>query len=295
MRFSSSGLGYASGAILLWSVFPLFYKQLEHLDTIDIIGHRIIWAWAFMLVVVTLMGQLPQIVSALKDVRTACTLAATSMLMGASWALYVWAILTDHIVEASFGFYLTPIISVVFGLILFRERLSRLQAVSVLLAAAGVLYQLAANEIVPWFGLLLGGAFALYSALRKRIRIPPFSGTFAETLILLPFGIGILALNPGSGPDGPGLPDTLLLMASGVITILPIVWYICAAQRMPLILLGTLFYLAPTLGAVTGVVVYGEPFTHGHAVMFSLIFSGLVLFTLDARQPGRGTTKYKRL
>ena len=301
------GLLYATGSILLWGAFPIFYKQLEHIPMADVIGHRMIWAMAFMLAVVLVLGRIGEVRKILSQPRQILVLSFTSALLGLSWGTYVWAVLNAYIVEASLGYYLTPILSVAIGVLFFREAMRPLQVLAVALAAAGVVAQVIINGIVPWVGLFLGGIFALYSAVRKTLDTAPFTGSFFETLVLFPIGVGIVWLS-GSSSTAPTVNfDLLLLIASGVITILPLTWYICAAQLMPLVTLGTLFYLAPTLGFLTGVFIYDEPFSAGHAVMFSLILSGLAVFTLDAYRHDRTTptadkidqtqdpTRYKRL
>lgn len=297
------GLGYASGAILLWGSFPLFFKQLEHIDLYTIMGYRMVWAAVFMFCVMAWMGKLAQLREAFSRPGMLGLLAVTSALLGVCWVVYVWAVLNGLIIEASLGYFLTPIISVIFGLTIFRERMSRLQGLAVTLAALGVLCRILVSGVVPWIGLMLGGSFALYSALRKRVSLKPFCGSFVESLYLLPFGIILILASPQWDKLSLEVGDLVLLVLSGIITILPLAWYICAAKVMPLVVLGTLFYLAPTLGFLSGVFIFDEPFTTGHGIMFSLILSGLAVFTWDSVRSGRKGTaagrkapsKYQRL
>ena len=281
----------------------MFYKQLEHLDLYLIIGHRIIWAFVFLLCVMIWMGRIGQLREVFARPRDLVPLVFTSLLLGSMWAIYVWAVLHELIIEASLGYFMAPIISVVLGLTIFKEHLSRLQIIAVGLAMLGVLCQILLNGIVPWVGLVLGGTFSLYSTLRKRMNMKPFCGSLLESMYLLPVGLAVILINPATSHTPLDMPNLTLLILSGAITILPLVWYITAAQLMPLVILGTLFYLAPTLGFLSGVLVYHEPFTTGHGIMFVLIISGLAIFTWDAfkkNQTENGSNqadslKYKRL
>ena len=283
-----AGPAYSAGAILIWGGFPVFFNQLAHIDSVVIIGHRMIWAMVFMLVVIAALGHLRAVREALTRPRTIMVLMLTGALLGVSWATYVWAVLNDFIIEASLGYYLSPLLSIVAAMVFFSERLSRLQWVSVLLAASGVASMIVINNVVPWIGIFLGAIFAVYSALRKKVELQPFVAGFIESLFLFPVGLGIVFLYPESRISELGLNDLFLLVSAGVVTILPLAWYICAARLMPLTTLATLFYLAPTLGFLSGVFLFDEPFTTGHAIMFGLILTGLGIFTVDAFRTGRG-------
>ena len=282
MSDTRTGLAYTAGSILLWGCFPVYFKQLEGLDLVSIMGHRVVWALLFLLLVVGVSGRLSRIREALAEPRALLWLLLTSAMLASSWVVYIWAVHNELIIEASLGYFLTPILSVVIGLVLFRERLNPWQWSAVLLAAAGVLSMALLNGVVPWVGIFLGGIFALYSAVRKKINFQAFTGSLIETIYMLPFGLAIILLVPPAGDGAVSLADYAWLAGSGVMTILPLVWYISASRLIPLSVLGTLFYLAPTLGFLSGVFIFGEPFTTGHAVMFSLILSGLTLFTIDA-------------
>ena len=158
MTSYNKGLSFAAGSILLWGTFPIFYKQLEHIQLVSVIGHRMIWAMVFMLVVITALGRIGEVRAVIARPRQLLVLTFTASLLGLSWATYVWAVTHEYIVEASLGYYLTPILSVVIGVLIFREPLRPLQTLAVALAACGVLAQMVINGIVPWLGIFLGGA-----------------------------------------------------------------------------------------------------------------------------------------
>ena len=276
------GLAYTFGAIVTWGLFPFYFKQLDQVDPLLVIGHRMFWAAGFMFFVMSLLNQWGEVKRGLTDPRLIRFSLINASLIGSSWILYVWAILNSHIVEASLGYYLTPILSVLLGLVVFREKLRPLQVLAVALAASGVFSMILINGIVPWIGIALGGIFALYSALRKYVDIPPMAGSFIECLLLAPPGLGILLYHGLPATLTQDVPTQALLIGSGIVTILPLTWYIAAAKLIPLATLGTLFYLAPTIGFLFGVFVYQEPFTMAHGVMFTLILLGLSLYTIDA-------------
>lgn len=283
------GLVLAWGANLLWGVYPVLFKQLDGLDPGAFVGYRILYSTPFLLLVVLVLRQHHEFLQIWRNTQVIRLLLVSTAMMGISWGVYVWCVQNGRIVESSLGYYLTPVLNVVVGVVLFRERLDRRQWSAVALSALGVLYMAAATGYVPWFGLLLGLAFAVYGAVRKLVQVDALNGVLAETLMLLPVGMLLLWLAPqpapGSGPDGFWLP------VAGVATALPLIWYVGAAKRISMTTLGNLFYACPTLGFLIGVFVYGEPFTRHHLVMFALIWGGLLVYSLSdliVRRRARG-------
>ncbi|MEM7172328.1 MAG: EamA family transporter RarD [Pseudomonadota bacterium] len=276
-----SGLAFAMAAILTWGFFPIYFKMLESYGAMAVISHRMIWAVLVIAVLLTFLGQWPAVLAALRSRRAMKLLFFSTLSMGFSWGFYIWAVHNGRIVEASMGYYLTPLMSVVVGLMIFRERLSPLQIWAVGLAATGVGVSLAWSGIFPWIGVLLGGTFAIYSGVRKLAPVDALAGVFIESLFLLPFGIALALWDGVGGGLAMNWVDLLLLASGGLVTILPITWYVAASRRMPLSTLGTLFYIAPTMGFLSGVFVFGEPFTFSDGIMFALIWLGLILFSLE--------------
>lgn len=285
ITLSTRGLAFAAASILTWGSFPVYFNLLAHVQTMSVIGHRMIWAAVFMIAAFTVVGNREELAAAMRDAGISGNIFVSGCLLGISWVVYVWAVQRGYIVESSLGYFLTPILTVAIGRMIFRERLNPRQWGAVLLAFAGVVAMAALNGIVPWLSLFLGGIFAIYSAIRKRIKVAPYTGSLIETLFMLPFGVLLVFLFPAypeAGGQTLSVYDMLLLIGSGVITILPLVWYISASQLMPLSILGTLFYGAPALGFLSGVFVFHEPFTTGHAAMFSMILLALTIFSIDA-------------
>ena len=284
-RADSTGLAFALSANLLWGTFPIYFQALEGAGALLTMAHRLLWALPFLMLVVTLTRQWGAASRGLRDLRELGLLAVSSACMGTSWWLYVWAAQNERIVEASMGYYLTPIISLMVGLVMFRERLSRLRWVAVLLAAAGVLNLLAALGQVPWTGVALGLLFGVYGGVRKLCRTEATPGLLIENLLLMPIAIGMfLSLDASPAFDE---QTRWLLIGSGTVSIVPILCYVAAVRRLPMATLGTLFYMAPTIGFLVGVFWFEEPFGTAHAATFALIWSGLLLFALDGRTPKR--------
>ncbi len=276
-----TGLTYAMAANLAWGCFPIYFKFLEPFGAINVIGQRMVWAALVLAVFLTALWQWRAVIDALRSLRTWVLLFLSTLSMGFSWGIYIWAVHSDRILQASMGYYLTPMMTVLVALVMFKERLTPLQWWGVGVAAAGVLIAFVWSGFFPWISFILGGTFAIYSGIRKLVRIEALGGVFIESCFLLPFGYLILLWDGQFMAPGLTWPQMLLLMSSGMVTVLPIIWYVAASRRLPLSFLGTLFYIAPTLGFLSGVFIYGEPFTASDGIMFSLIWLGLILFTLD--------------
>ncbi len=276
-----TGLVYAMAANLLWGSFPVYFKQLDQVHPLLVIGHRMVWAVLFLSIGLSVARQWPAVRTVLHSKRDLGLLLLSTSLMGISWGLYIWAVHSDRIVEASLGYYMTPMMNVVVGLMMFRERLRPLQWIAVALAVAGVLVMIVGTGTVPWIGIILGAAFAIYSGIRKLIAVESLVGVFMEAIIIAPVGLYIVLTIGDSETAGLTTRDFAFLAGTGLITIIPICWYVAASRRLSLATLGTLFYLAPTIGFCFGVFLYDEPFTGLDAVMFGGIWAGLILFAFD--------------
>ncbi len=271
------GLVLAWAANLLWGVYPILFKQLDGLDPGAFVGYRILYSLPFLVAVVLLFRQHHEFFRIWRNAALLRLLLLSTLLMGISWGLYVWCIQNDRIVESSLGYYLTPVLNVLVGVVMFRERLDHIQWIAVAMAATGVVYMAASTGYVPWFGLILGLAFAVYGAVRKLAQVEAVNGLLAETLMLLPIGAVLLWLAPAPAPGTE--PDIVWLVVAGVATALPLIWYVGAARRISMATLGNLFYFCPTLGFLIGVAVYNEPFSRHHLVMFALIWGGLAVYS----------------
>lgn len=276
------GLLAAAIAYFLWGLFPIYWHWLASVPALQVMCHRIVWCALFV------CGYLfatrgTQWVCALNR-KLLLMLGASALLISINWWLYIWAVHQGHVVETSLGYFINPLVSVLFGVLLLRERLNALQWTSVAIAAAGVLYLTLSAGHLPWIALTLAFSFGGYGLIRKLAVVPALDGLAVESgLLFLP----ALALLVGSEFAGTGsfghapLQVDALLVLSGFVTALPLVLFAYGARRIPLTMTGLLQYLAPTLQLLVGVFLFHEPFTHAQAVGFGCIWVALALFALD--------------
>ncbi|EPR43530.1 RarD protein, DMT superfamily transporter [Desulfovibrio sp. X2] len=283
-RERTKGYLFATAAFLSWGLLPFYWKALHAVPALEILCHRVFWSAVFTCLLILLLGRGREIFAAIKGPRTLLCLLAGSLLLCSNWLIYIWAVNHDHVVEASLGYYLTPLVNASLGMVVLGERLRGRQLMAVGLAAAGVLNMVVAYGHVPWVALGLALTFGVYGLLRKTVDVRPMPGLFWETaLAMLPalFWLGRLQA------DGAGaflrLPGavTPLLVLSGVITALPLLWFAAGAKRMRLTTLGLFQYIAPTCYFLLGVFVFGEPFNTGRAVTFALIWLGILLYSAE--------------
>ncbi|MDG2237612.1 MAG: EamA family transporter RarD [Arenicellales bacterium] len=277
------GLTYGLCAIVIWGSFPLYFKQTELFGFLSVYGHRALWAMPFMLLVLLLMRSWRGVVLVFRSRRLLLPIMMTSLIVAVQQALYIWGIFSERIVELSMGFYLVPAFSILLGCLFFNERISKAQWVAVGLSVSGVAALVIFLGENPWLGVTMGFTFTIYSAIRKRLSVEPAVGLFLETVPLFFIGLWFVIQFPLQDDQSVFSLSGLLLPFSAVYTILPILLYVMASRRMPLSLLGTLFYLAPTGTFLIGVAVYDEVFSLIHMVAFLLIWSGLGIYLWAGR------------
>jgi chloramphenicol-sensitive protein RarD len=282
----SGGL-FALAAYVLWGVLPAYWKALGHVPTPDVLAHRVLWSLAFTLGVVVVLRRPPELFAVLRDRRKRLALVASGALIGVNWGIFIWAVSVDRLVEASFGYYLTPLVNVVLGLALLGERLARPQLVAVAIAAVGVVALGVGLAHAPWLPLSLALTFGLYGLVRKLTAVSSLVGLTLETALLAPLAAGWLVFHGHAqgAPFFPGGPGTVaLLTLSGVVTALPLIFFASAAKRLSLSTLGLFQYLAPTLSFLLAVWVYGEPFTRVHAFAFGCIWAAIAIYAASTWQ-----------
>ena len=278
----------------MWGLFPIYWKQLETIPAVQLIGHRIAWSFLLVLLLVLSGGQLRKLLGAL-DARTLRTYAVAAVLICTNWYVYVWAVIHGHVVEASLGYFINPLLSVLLGLLLFRERLRLLQWAPIGLAALGVGYLTLHFGSVPWIALVLAATFGLYGAMKKAAPLGSLFGLTVETGLLFIPAVAFLGLSEAQGTGaflhGPAVLN-LMMIGGGIITAVPLLLFAGAASRVPLRTLGLLQYVTPTMQFLLGVFAYHERFTHVSLIGFGLVWLGLALFWLEglrARRIGAGT------
>ncbi len=280
----SSGAVYATLAYLAWGFFPLYWKALLGVPAITILAHRIVWSFVFVAGLVAAERRWSEALAALREGRVLLRLCLSTALIACNWFVYIWAVNTERVLEASFGYFVTPLVNVVLGMVLLGERLRRGQWVAVALAGLGVGWLGLSFGGVPWMSLLLALSFGLYGLVRKTARVDALIGLLLETLLLLPFASAfLLAARDAarSGHDGSALQIALLL-GSGVVTALPLLWFAHAARRLPLTVLGFFQYLAPTVQFLLGAFWFGEPLPAHRLIAFGAIWAALLWFSVEA-------------
>jgi chloramphenicol-sensitive protein RarD len=278
------GVWYTIAAFFLWGILPLYWKALRAVPSTQILAHRIIWSCVFVTLLLVIRKRMPQARRAFSSKRNRLFFTLSALCIGINWFIYIWAVNANRIVETSMGYFINPLVSVLLGMIFLRERLGFWQVISVLLAFSGVLYMTLQYGSLPWIALSLALSFGFYGLLRKTSHADSLIGLLYETVFLSPLALLYLVIIGlgGKGAFGREIPLIhLLLISSGVVTAIPLIWFANGARRIPLSTVGFTQYLAPSLMLFLGTVVFREPFTRTHLISFSLIWGALCLFSLS--------------
>ena len=287
------GLLLGLGAYLLWGVMPLYFKALGHVGSVEIVAHRIVWSLIFLGALAWAVGRWGKVGAALRNRKVALTLAATSILIALNWLIYIYAVVSGHVLEGSLGYYLNPLVNVLLGTILLKEKLSRAQMGAVALAFAGVAVLASGAGDALWISLSLAASFATYGFLRKVTPVEAVEGLWIETAMLTPIALGyVLWLQAdGSGAFLDTRGTDILLILGGAITAIPLLMFTAAAKRLPYSTLGFLQYIAPSMQFLLAVLVFGEPLTTAHIVCFGAIWTALVIFAFEGVRTGRNAAR----
>jgi len=278
------GLLFAFAAYIMWGIAPLYFKALVGVDAIDILLHRVIWSFAFILLMIVGVTGFSKIKLLLQSPKKLGLLTITSIIIAFNWLLFIWAINNDHMLDASLGYYINPLLNVVLGTVFLGERLRKLQWIAVAIAFSAVMVEIISFGSIPWISLALASSFGMYGLMRKKINVDAISGLFFETLFLLPFAlIYVFAIDSHSlGLLTSNWQFTVLIVSAGVVTTLPLLAFSAAAIRIPLSTLGFVQYIGPSLMLLLAVFLYDEPFAMAKMFTFSLIWIALVVYTFDS-------------
>jgi chloramphenicol-sensitive protein RarD len=297
------GIFYAALSYVIWGIIPIYWKFVQQVQPYEILAHRIIWSFVFMAALLVFTKKWKLFTAYLKQIskepRKLFALFAASLLVSTNWGVFIWAVNSNHILETSLGYYINPLVSVLLGVIVLKERLSKAQVLSFCLAAAGVLILGIHFGSIPWVSLILAITFGLYGLAKKMISADSAIGLTLETMMVTPLALGYcvyLALSSNSSFFGSG-SVSLFLIGGGIATALPLLYFAKGAQLVPLSMLGFLQYIAPTLTLILGVFVYHETFTKTHLVAFIFIWSALAIYSLSKTKwgtAGAGRMKGKR-
>jgi chloramphenicol-sensitive protein RarD len=276
---------YAASAFLIWGISPIYWKALRALPAFEIILHRMVWSFFFLLPLIIMMRRWREFIGALKNHRTLLLLLLTALLVGTNWLLYVWAVNHDRLLQASLGYYINPLVNVVLGTVFLKERLRRLQILAVLLAAVGVIYLTFSYGHFPWIALTLGVTFGLYGLIRKIAPVGSLVGLTVETLLLsIPALVYLFYLDShGRGAIFRiNLKTDLMLMGCALVTAIPLLFFTLGARRLYLSTVGLLQYIAPSSMFILAVFLFREPFSSAQVVTFFLIWTALAIYSTDS-------------
>lgn len=275
-----TGLAQGVGAYFIWGFLPLYFLLLRNVGAGEVVADRIIWSLVLLAAVILAAGRMAHLRAALASRRVMAALLASSALISVNWLVYIWAVQNQHVLEGSLGYFLNPLVNVVLGVVVLKERLTRVQGVAVALACAGVAV-LAANAVAGlWISLTLALSFGTYGLVRKIAPVDALEGLTLETALLSPIALAYCGWlwSAGTLRFGVETGETIYLILSGAVTAVPLLLFAAAAKRLPYATLGLLQYLAPSIQFILAVTVLGEPFTTAHLICFALIWSGLALY-----------------
>lgn len=284
-----NGVLAAFTAFLIWGLAPLYFKAVGTVPPTEIVAHRVLWSALFLAALLALWRGFDGLRRLRAQPRLLGLLALTALLTGSNWLVFVWAISADRVLEASLGYFINPLVSVLLGRLFLGERLRPLQQLAVALACAGVLWRVLQVGALPWVALFLALTFGFYGLLRKRAPVDAVSGLFVETLITAPLAIAWLCWLRLGGTlhFGHGAATDWLLPFAGVLTAVPLMLFAVGAQRLPLSTVGFLQYIAPTLNFMLAVFVFREPFDGPQLLGFGLIWAALAVYSTDMLRTAR--------
>jgi chloramphenicol-sensitive protein RarD len=266
-----------------WGLFPLYWALLVHVPALEVLLHRMLWsAPVLLLLVLASARRCNQVATALKSWRELKWLLFSGLVVSLNWGIYIWAVANHRVLEASMGYFLTPLLNVLAGVVVFREKLSRSKLVAIFFAAAGVAWYFLSTDILPWVVLAVGFSFALYGLLRKQMETNAVPGLFVEILLLLPFTLALILWLHQQGEaaflNHARQTDWLLILA-GPVTVLPLAFFTAGTRMLPMTTVGILFYVTPSLQFFCGIVVLNEAFDFNKLIAFVAIWIGLAIFS----------------
>lgn len=280
----NQGIVYALGCYVAWGLFPIFWKAITGVPAVNVLAHRIVWSFAFLLIWVLLTNR-QTFLSYVKQPWLLLRLGLAGFVISANWGIYIYAVASNHIVEAGLGYYINPLVNVFLGYVFLKERLATMQKIAVVLALIGVTYFTISYGKFPWISLLLATTFGLYGLLKKKANLESMPALTVETMMVFPFALAFLFYTTGNNVETPFFPSSgiisALLIISGLVTAIPLFWFGKSAQVIPLSTMGFIQYLSPTLQLLLGIFVYGETFGIEYLICFAFVWAGLICYTIS--------------
>lgn len=284
---SSSGVLYAIGAYGIWGILPIYWKAMKQIPAGDILAHRIFWSFLFLAAIISGLRKWDEFRNAFTSVRSILAVSLASILISTNWLVYIWAVNSNHIVEASLGYYINPLLTIMLGMIVLRERADFWQFVSIALAFVGVGFLTYQYGRVPWVALTLAVSFAVYGLVKKLSKLSSLTGLAAETMMVAPLALGFLIFQISTQAVAYvdiSLWMVVMIILTGVVTSVPLLLFAQGAKRVSLSTLGFVQYLSPSLSLLIGIFIYKETFTHIDLISFGCIWVALAIFSLTRKE-----------
>ncbi|NHZ34707.1 EamA family transporter RarD [Massilia rubra] len=280
-----TGILSAALAFLCWGLFPLYFHAIKEVPPAQIMGHRVLWSLLFLVIVLTIRQQWKWLGELRRQPRVVASFALSALLLSLNWLLYIWAVNSGHVIEASLGYFINPLFNVMLGFLILKERLRVVQWLAIALATCGVLWLTWQAGRMPWIALALAASFGGYGLLRKTASLGALEGLSFETMLLFPFALGFVIWLTMTGDNAflntPSNTTRWLLIASGPITAIPLLLFASGARKIPLSVLGLLQYIGPTIQLSLGIFLFHEAFTQERMIGFAIIWSALALYAAE--------------
>lgn len=286
MGESKKGVIFALGAYLIWGFLPIYWKQIEGISSYEIIAHRVLWSFVFMILFIIFIGKWRYFNEDLKFIfsnkKKVMALFTASAVITSNWLVFIIAVQAGHILDASLGYYINPLISILLGLLILGERFSKIGWVAIVIVTVGVAYMIAGLGSAPWISFYLAVSFSVYGLIKKTINLDAVYAMAVETFVLAPFALIYIIYVQAAGTGSFGVnTESLWMMGAGAVTVIPLLLFSLGVQKIRLSLIGFLQYFAPTIMLIIGVFMYDEAFTDVHAVAYVFIWSGLIIYSVN--------------
>ena len=301
MTETQKGLWAMVATSVIWGLSALFYKALSHVPPLEVLSHRTIWSLVFFGIVLAVQGRLGEIGAVFRAPRLFAVMTLAALMVSLNWGMFIWAIQSGRTIEASLGYYIYPIMSVLLGAVLFKEKLGRVQVFAVAMITFAVLLLTWGLGVAPWVSLVVMGTFVTYGVIKKQVPMGPVVSVTVEVLLLSPlaaiwlWGVHTQGWTGIDGRNvalfGQGWQDNIILMLLGLITAGPLILYSYATKRLGFATQGLVFYLNPTLQFIVAVLAFGEPVSRWHAIAFPVIWTALAIYTLNALHQERAAAR----
>ncbi len=280
----TAGVIYAIAAYIVWGILPIYWKLLDNVFPMEVLAHRIVWSLVFMCIVITVTKQWNEFKNIIKDKRQMLYIFMAAIMITINYGIYIWAINSNKIIEASLGYYINPLLAVLLGIIIFKEKVNFFTCTALIVAFIGVLIKAIQYGKVPWISLSLAISFALYGVIKKSVSVSPTVGITLEVAMITPFALIYIGLRNVSGVSAfntQGASIIFLLIGSGVATAVPLLLFASGAKRIPLSLIGFTQYICPTIVLIIGIFMYNEGFTTIDMIAFGFIWLAIVIYSIS--------------